>query len=187
MYATCSLGIPISLRVKLHFSTAYHPQTYGQQCLENYPRNMAFLQPKKWHHWLALAQWWYNTTFHTTLRMTPFQAIYGGPPPQIAERYYNLKTLELISNLLLLKLLNRLSKPCSKQKEWKLHRSETQLQIGDMVYLKLHTCGGWWQLDIRRTSWWWWTLGFHHNSVSAQVSLLLIGRVMATTWRNCFE
>ena len=44
-----------SLGVKLHFSTSYHPQTDGQtervnQCLENYISNMAFLQPKKWHH-----------------------------------------------------------------------------------------------------------------------------------------
>jgi hypothetical protein len=46
---------------------------------------MAFLQPKKWHHWLTTAEWWYNTSFHTSLNMTPFQALYGRPPPQIAE------------------------------------------------------------------------------------------------------
>jgi hypothetical protein len=33
---------------------------------------MAFLQPKKWHHWLTPAEWWYNTSFHTSLNMTPF-------------------------------------------------------------------------------------------------------------------
>jgi hypothetical protein len=79
-----------SLGVKLHFSTSYHPQTDGQtervnQCLENYLQNMAFQQPKKWHHWLPLAEWWYNTTFHTSLKMTPFQALYGRPPPLLAE------------------------------------------------------------------------------------------------------
>ena len=60
---TCTLWQDLfkSLGVKLHFSTSYHPQTDGQtervnQCLENYLRNMAFLQPQKWHHWLALAE-----------------------------------------------------------------------------------------------------------------------------------
>ena len=79
-----------SLGVKLHFSTSYHPKIDGQtervnQCLENYLRSMAFLQPKKWHSWLALAEWWYNTSFHTSLNMTPFQALYGRTPPMLAE------------------------------------------------------------------------------------------------------
>lgn len=39
--------------IKLHMSTSYHPQSDGQtervnQCMENYLRCMAFLQPKKW-------------------------------------------------------------------------------------------------------------------------------------------
>jgi transposase InsO family protein len=60
-----------ALGVKLHFSTSYHPQMDGQtervnQCLEHYLRNMAFLQPKKWHSWLSMAVWWYNTSFHTS-------------------------------------------------------------------------------------------------------------------------
>lgn len=79
-----------ALQVQLHLSTAYHPQTDGQtervnQCLENYLRCMCFHGPTRWHHWLALAEWWYNTSFHTSLNMTPFQALYGFPPPQVAE------------------------------------------------------------------------------------------------------
>jgi len=59
-----------ALGVKLHLSTAYHPQSDGQtervnQCLENYLRRMAFAQPKKWHSWLSMAEWWYSTNFHT--------------------------------------------------------------------------------------------------------------------------
>lgn len=37
--------------------------------------------PKKWHKWLSLAQWWYNTSFHSAIKMNHFQALYGYPPP----------------------------------------------------------------------------------------------------------
>ncbi|XP_047326489.1 uncharacterized protein LOC124930173 [Impatiens glandulifera] len=35
---------------------------------------------KDWVHWLPLAEWWYNTNFHTAIQTTPFEAIYGYPP-----------------------------------------------------------------------------------------------------------
>jgi hypothetical protein len=79
-----------AMGVQLHLTSAYHPQTDGQtervnQCLENYLRCMCFASPKRWHHWLSLAEWWYNTSFHTSLGMTPFQALYGFLPPMVAE------------------------------------------------------------------------------------------------------
>jgi len=46
---------------------------------------MAFQEPKKWSAWLLLADWWYNTNYHTSLKCTPFQALYGYPPPLISE------------------------------------------------------------------------------------------------------
>jgi hypothetical protein len=46
---------------------------------------MPFLRPKKWSSWLPLAEWWYNTNYHTSLQCTPFEVLYGFPPPLISE------------------------------------------------------------------------------------------------------
>lgn len=79
-----------SVQVQVRLSIAYHSQTDGQtkrvnQCLEVYLRWMAFQEPKHWMAWLAWAEWWYNSCYHTSLKTTPFQALYGLPPPQINE------------------------------------------------------------------------------------------------------
>lgn len=55
------------LGTQLLFSSAYHPQTDGQservnQCMENYLKCMCFLVPKQWAKWLALAEFWYNSS-----------------------------------------------------------------------------------------------------------------------------
>ena len=34
--------------------------------------------------WLTLVEWWYNTSFHTTVKMTPFMALYGYHPQSIS-------------------------------------------------------------------------------------------------------
>ncbi|KAJ4745297.1 polyprotein [Rhynchospora pubera] len=73
------------LGIKLNLSTAYHPQSDGQtervnQCIEGYLRGMLFNQAKKWVRWLPLAEYWYNTNYHTAIKTTPFQALYGYAP-----------------------------------------------------------------------------------------------------------
>ena len=72
--------------VDLNFSTAYHPQSDGQtevtnKMLETYLRCMASDTPHTWSSWLPLAEWWYNTTYHSAIRSTPYEIIYGQPPP----------------------------------------------------------------------------------------------------------
>ncbi|XP_026417343.1 uncharacterized protein LOC113312821 [Papaver somniferum] len=71
----------------LHLSTTYHPQSEGQTervnaCLETYLRCMASFKRSKWVTWLLLAEWWFNTSFHTSPKLTLFEALYGYPPPQ---------------------------------------------------------------------------------------------------------
>lgn len=77
------------LGVRLQLSLAYHPQTNGQtkrlnQCLEMYLRCMVYKQPRQWSKWLGLAEWLYNTTLHSAIKMTPFEALYGIKPPRLA-------------------------------------------------------------------------------------------------------
>ncbi|CAA7033213.1 unnamed protein product [Microthlaspi erraticum] len=73
--------------VALNYSSAYHPQSDGQtevvnRCLETYLRYMCSDRPHLWSKWLPLAEYWYNTSFHTATQMTPFEAVYGQQPPQ---------------------------------------------------------------------------------------------------------
>jgi len=72
--------------VKLCYSTAYHPQSDGQtevvnKCLGNYLRCMTGTSPAQWVKWLPLAEWWYNTNYHTTTKSTPYEILYSYPPP----------------------------------------------------------------------------------------------------------
>ena len=35
---------------------------------------------RQWKNWLAQAEFWYNTNFHTALVCSPFKALYGYEP-----------------------------------------------------------------------------------------------------------
>ena len=66
-------------------NSVYHPQTDGQtgvvnKCLEAYLRCYAIDKQNKWVHWLHLAEWLYNSTYHTSAKVTPFQVVYGYKP-----------------------------------------------------------------------------------------------------------
>lgn len=66
--------------VVLHKSSVYHPQTDGQtevinRSLETYLRCFTNRRPTLWVQWLPWAEYWYNTSFHTAIQTTLFQAV----------------------------------------------------------------------------------------------------------------
>ncbi|KAK8302946.1 hypothetical protein V6Z11_D04G119100 [Gossypium hirsutum] len=38
-------------------------------------------RPSDWISWLSLAEWWYNTTHHTSIHSSPYTTLYGQDPP----------------------------------------------------------------------------------------------------------
>ncbi|KAL8140678.1 hypothetical protein V2J09_006699 [Rumex salicifolius] len=86
------------LGTSLSMSTVYHPQSDGQtehvnKCLEAYLHAMTVAKPKQWLRWLSLEEWWYNTNYHTTLKMSPFQILYGYPPLQLGQAQSRMKSI----------------------------------------------------------------------------------------------
>ena len=72
----------------LQFNKAYHPQLDGQtevihRCLETYLCCFVHHKPKFWARYLSWAEYWYNTSFHTAAKTTPFCIVYGCDRPSL--------------------------------------------------------------------------------------------------------
>ena len=135
---------------ELRFSTVYHPQTDGQterlnQCLETYLRCFVNAYPTKWKKWLSLAEFWYNSNFHSALGKTPFEVLYGYAPrhlglsaemvgatvPDLNEWLSERSLMQDLVRQHLLRAQARMKQQSDK------HRSERTFEIGDWVFLKL--------------------------------------------------
>jgi transposase InsO family protein len=66
----------------LNFSTTYHPQTDGKtervnRIIEDMLRMYVMDKPSKWEDYLHLGEFAYNNGYQDSLRMSPFEALYG--------------------------------------------------------------------------------------------------------------
>jgi len=138
-----------SMGTTLSRSTAYHPQTDGQteslnKCLEQYLRCFVSENPRSWVNYLPWAQYWYNTAYHCSAEITPFQIVYGRVPPAIIA--YNGNDNDPIEVSTLLQQRDKVLQQL-KQNLWKAQvrmkkfadkkRSEVSFEIGDWVFVKL--------------------------------------------------
>jgi RNase H-like domain found in reverse transcriptase/Reverse transcriptase (RNA-dependent DNA polymerase)/Retroviral aspartyl protease/Integrase zinc binding domain/Retrotransposon gag protein len=75
-------SLQLALGTKLKFSTSYHPQTDGQtertiQTLEDMLRACALELSGSWDRHLPLAEFAYNNSYHSSIQMAPYEALYG--------------------------------------------------------------------------------------------------------------
>jgi len=71
-----------ALGTKLRLSSAYHPQTDGQtertiKSLKDLLRACVLEQGVSWVECLPLIEFTYNNSFHSSIGMAPFEALYG--------------------------------------------------------------------------------------------------------------
>jgi len=80
-------------------SSAYHPQSDGQterlnQTMETFLRCFVSACPSKWLQWLPLAEFWYNSSPHSAIGRSPFEALYGYTP-----RHFGVSTVDSVASV----------------------------------------------------------------------------------------
>lgn len=114
------------------------------QCMDTFLRCFANAVPNKWFDWLHLAKFWYNTTWHSTMQQSPFQALYGQSPRQLgidsssacfvtslADWMQQKMAMQSLIQQHLARAQNRMKLRADKK------RTERSFNIGDWVYVKL--------------------------------------------------
>ncbi|GKB48139.1 ty3-gypsy retrotransposon protein [Tanacetum coccineum] len=109
---------------QLNHSTAYHPQTDGQ---------------------IEVAEYYYNTSYHSSIKMTPYQALYGKVPLSIIPYPPGSSKVATVDDVLverdgLLRQLrhNLLAAKNQMEEKANLKRREIEFSVGDIVLVKLH-------------------------------------------------
>ncbi|KAL0456204.1 UNVERIFIED_CONTAM: Transposon Tf2-12 polyprotein [Sesamum latifolium] len=138
-----------ALGTKLHFSTAFHPQTDGQsertiQTLEDMMRACIMEFKGNWDDHLPLMEFAYNNSFHSRIGMAPYEALYGrrcrGPICWDIERLRQLEGLELVQETVdKIQVVKKCLKVAQdRQKSYvDKHRREMEYEVGDKVFLKV--------------------------------------------------
>ena len=68
--------------IKLNLIITFHPESDGQtkrtnKIVEDMLRMYVMDQPSKWEDYIHLVEFYYNNGYHASLKMSPFEALYG--------------------------------------------------------------------------------------------------------------
>lgn len=91
-----------------------------------------------------MAEYWFNSNFYTSLKLTPFEALYGFPPPTLQSYIPGTTRVDALDSLLcqraavLATLKGHLAAVQEKMKfQADKHRQDRSFNVGDWVYLRL--------------------------------------------------
>jgi hypothetical protein len=143
-----------SLGTKLLHSSAYHPQTSGQtervnQILEDMLRACVLEFPQKWVDCLPLAEFSYNNSYQESIKMAPFEALYGRrcrTPlnwSELGERYFFRPDMVKEAEEKVQRIIHNLKEAQDRQKSYvDKRRKPLYFQVKDYVYLKVSPIKG---------------------------------------------
>ena len=143
-----------ALGTTLNFSTAYHPQTDGQtertnQTLEDMLRACVLDFGKDWQKSLPLCEFAYNNSYHSSIGMAPFEALYGRrcrTPicwEEIGVRSFHGPSIVSDTSEKVKQIHDRLKIARSRQKSYAdPKRRDLQFEIGEHVFLKVSPTRG---------------------------------------------
>jgi hypothetical protein len=142
------------LDTQLNFSSAYHPQTDGQtertnQVLEDMLKACALKHGGSWEKSLSYAEFSYNNSYQASLKMSPFEALYGRKCrtplywDQIGERQFFGPEIIQEAEEQVRMIRENLRTAQSRQKSYADNRRRLlEFKEGDHVYLKVSPIRG---------------------------------------------
>ena len=133
----------------LAFSTAFHPQSDGQsertiQTLEDMLRACVLDFQGSWNKYLPLVEFAYNNSYHSTIDMAPYEALYGRKCrspihwDEIGEKKFLGPELVQRTTEAVKKIRKRMLTTQSRQKSYAdTRRRDLEFEVGDKVFLKV--------------------------------------------------
>jgi hypothetical protein len=135
--------------VKLHMSSAFHPQSDGQSEAANKVITMLLRclsgdRPREWLRWLPWTEFCYNSGFQSSLKTSPFRVVYGRDPPSVRSYTLGEARLPAVHQQLterdefLAEIRERLELAQQRYKAYydRNHR-DAEYQVGQWVWLRL--------------------------------------------------